>query len=275
MKGWRVWSGGKQGWTDGGMGRRGQNRCPSPGSPSPQPGPRTRVGTATAPGPGKSGQGPHARLGPEPPNGGWRWWPELAQGAGGVKSLPRLRGDTGDRAPPQPRRPRELRGSRAGGSRQGRGAGGRPTARGVGVAGARRVTLVSHPESGSVTGRGGHRGGRAELLRTGRCRDRGATPLRHTGPAAFGDPGGDLITVPPVRPFPGAAELQLPLRGRVSPPCVPSVSPPGVPSVSPPVSPPGVPRLLKGLSPSRVGDAVSGTPERAGVGIGSRSELGQ
>lgn len=44
----------------------------------------------TAPGPAENGRGPHARLGPEPANSGWCWWPELARGE---KSLPRIRGD--------------------------------------------------------------------------------------------------------------------------------------------------------------------------------------
>lgn len=62
---------------------------PSQAQPAPAPSPRTRVGTA--PGPAKSGRDPRAGLGPEPPNGGWCWWPGLARG---VKSLPQVRSDT-------------------------------------------------------------------------------------------------------------------------------------------------------------------------------------
>lgn len=103
---------------------------------------------------------------------------------------------------------------------------------------------------GTPRGRGG-----AELLRTESRRDKGPTPLR-----GIWGPGGDLVTLPRIRPFPGAAELQFPLRGRVFPPCVPSVCP----------------QAAEGAEPGLGGRCCVGDP-RSGQGwaLGSRSKLGQ
>lgn len=104
------------------------------------------------------------------------------------------------------------------------------------------------------------RGGRAELLRTESRRIQGShAPPRHR-PCGLWGPGGDLVTPPRVRPFPGAAELQLPLRGHVSPPCVPSVCP----------------QAAEGAEPELGGRCCAGDPRRGqGWALGSRSKLGQ
>lgn len=190
---------------------------------------------------------------------------------GGVKSLPQVRGDTalpspGSKAAPAPPPGDPLLAEARGEPRWGlpAGTGGRWPPHSS-WRGCRRSAMGDARESSRErlrhravraggTPRG--RGGRAELPRTESRRDRGATPLRGIGPAAFGDPVGTSSpsrVSGPSRGLPSSSsrcEAVCPLR----------------------VSPPRVPRLLKGLSLSWVGDAVSGTP---GAGRGGHLEAAQ